>query len=41
MLADPQHRPLDFQQADGVFTVTLPEGIWDNRATVLKLEIPP
>lgn len=40
MLADPQHRELDFQQKDGVFTVTLPEGIWDNRATVLKLEIP-
>ena len=38
MLADPQHRPLDFQQTDGVFTVTLPEGIWDHRTTVLKLE---
>lgn len=40
MLADPQHRPLDFQQSDGVFTATLPQGIWDDRATVLKLEIP-
>ena len=39
MLADPQHRPLDFQQTDGVFTVTLAEGIWDKRATVLKLEM--
>ncbi len=40
MLADPQHRPLDFQQSDEVVTATLPEGIWDDRATVLKLEIP-
>lgn len=40
MLADPQHRELEFQQKDGVFTVTLPEGIWDDRATVLKLQIP-
>jgi alpha-L-fucosidase len=38
MLADPQHRTLDFQQTDGVFTVTLSEGIWDHRTTVLKLE---
>lgn len=38
MLADPKHRPLDFQQTGGVFTVTLPDGIRDMRATVLKLE---
>jgi alpha-L-fucosidase len=38
MLADPQHRLLDFQQTNGVFTVMLPEGVWDNRTTVLKVE---
>ena len=38
MLADPQHRPLDFQQTDEAFSVTLPENIRDTRATVLKLE---
>jgi alpha-L-fucosidase len=38
LLADPQRRPLDFQQTDGEFSVRLPEGIWDKRATVLKLE---
>jgi alpha-L-fucosidase len=39
MLADPQHRALDFQQqADGTFTATLIPGIRDARATVLKLE---
>jgi alpha-L-fucosidase len=38
LLADPQQRPLDFQQTDGEFSVRLPEGIWDKRATVLKLE---
>jgi alpha-L-fucosidase len=41
MLADPQHRALAFQQRpDGGFSVTLPPGIWDSRATVLKLECP-
>jgi alpha-L-fucosidase len=40
MLADPHHRTLNFQQNGGVFTVTLPDGVWDDRATVLKLEIP-
>lgn len=39
LLADPQRRPLDFQQNNGAFSVTLPAGIWDSRATVLKLEI--
>lgn len=38
MLADPKRRPLDFQQKDGTVSVKLPEGIWDKRATVLKLE---
>jgi alpha-L-fucosidase len=39
VLADPQRRALTFQQgADGTFTATLPDGIWDSRATVLKLD---
>lgn len=38
MLADPQHRELKFQLLDGVFNVSLPQEIWDERATVLKLE---
>jgi alpha-L-fucosidase len=38
MLADPQRRALDFQQAGGAITITLAEGVWDTRATVLKLE---
>jgi alpha-L-fucosidase len=37
MLADPQRRPLDFAQVDGVLSITLLEGVWDERATVLKL----
>ena len=40
MLADPQHRSLNFKQGtDGAFSATLLEGIWDSRATVLKLEL--
>ena len=39
MLADPQHRALEFQLSDGVFTTSPPQEIWDERATVLKLEI--
>ena len=39
MLADKESRPLKFSQApDGSFTATLLPGIWDRRATVLKLE---
>jgi len=39
MLADDQSRPLKFHQAsDGSFTATLLPGLWDERATVLKLE---
>ncbi|MGL5019642.1 MAG: alpha-L-fucosidase [Luteolibacter sp.] len=38
LLADPQRRPLEFQQTDEEFRVRLPEGIWDKRATVLKVE---
>lgn len=37
LLADPQHRPIPFEQKEGEFTLTLPQGIWDDRATVLKL----
>jgi hypothetical protein len=38
LLADPQRRALEFKQGTGgAFTATLPEGIWDSRATVLKL----
>lgn len=39
MLADLERRALKFKQAAGDFTATLPDGIWDSRATVLKLEI--
>jgi len=38
MPTDPQHRSLVFQRTDGDFTVTLAEGVWYQRATVLKLE---
>jgi len=39
MLADKQSRPLKFSQApDGAFTVTILADVWDDRATVLKLE---
>lgn len=38
MLADPQRRKLDFQQTGDLITITISEGIWDPRATVLKLE---
>jgi alpha-L-fucosidase len=38
MLADPERRPLEFKQDEsGAFSVALPDGIWDPRATVLKL----
>jgi alpha-L-fucosidase len=40
LLADPQKRALEFQQQDGLFTVTLPPDVWDERATVLKIEVP-
>jgi alpha-L-fucosidase len=39
MLADPKHRPLDFQQAGEVITFTLADGVWDERATVVKLAL--
>jgi hypothetical protein len=40
MLADPQRRSLEFEQdSGGAFTATLPAGVWDSRATVLKLEM--
>ena len=39
LLADPQRRALDFQQQDGVFSVALPLDVWDERATVLKIEV--
>jgi hypothetical protein len=40
LVADPQHRALKFKQGTGGdFTATLPEGIWDSRATVLKLDM--
>lgn len=39
MLADKESRPVTFtQEPDGSFTATLLPGIWDERATVLKLE---
>ncbi len=39
MLADKESRPLKFDQAaDGSFTATILAGVWDDRATVLKLE---
>ena len=41
LLADPERQPLAFQQNDGEITVTLPEGVWDPLATVLKLETSP
>ncbi len=37
MLADPQRKPLKFEQEDGDFCVSLPDDIWDQQATVLKL----
>lgn len=39
LLADPEHRPIAFRQVDGNFSVTLPDDIWDSRATVMKLKI--
>ena len=39
MLADLQARALEFTQKGGEFSVALVPGIWDKRATVLKLEI--
>ncbi len=40
LLADPRKRELHFQQKDGGLTVSLPPEVWDERATVLKLEVP-
>ena len=39
MLADPQHRALSLRREAGVWCVTLPPEIWDDLATVLKLEL--
>jgi alpha-L-fucosidase len=40
LLADPRKRALDFQQDNNVFTVSLPPDVWDQRTTVLKIEVP-
>ncbi len=39
LLADPQHRALDVQQDGNALTIKLPDGIWDNRTTVLKISL--
>jgi len=41
LLADPQHRALKVLQQGEELSVTLPDGVWDSRATVLKLAIAP
>jgi len=39
LLADPQRRALSLRREAGVWCVTLPPEIWDDLATVLKLEL--
>jgi hypothetical protein len=38
MLADPKRQSLEFHQIGEEFTVRLAEGVWDERATVLRLD---